>query len=76
EVRLRVSDHGPGVPASLRRDLFRPFRRTRRADAPAGLGLGLALVKELAHAQGASVRYEDAAGGGAAFVVSFPNARS
>lgn len=71
-VELSVSDRGPGIPASLRRRLFRPFARGEGTDAPAGLGLGLALVKALADAQGARVSCEDRPGGGSVFRVSFP----
>jgi len=71
-VVLSVTDNGPGLPAEMRRRLFQPFTRGHQADAPAGLGLGLALVQALARAQGAEVRYVAAAGGGAEFRVVFP----
>jgi signal transduction histidine kinase len=71
-VKLRVCDHGPGVPPELRRRLFVAFARGPSDDAPAGLGLGLTLVKALAEEQGAHVEYADADGGGAEFTVSFP----
>ena len=71
-VALTVADHGPGVPAEVRRRLFHPFARGNHADAPAGLGLGLVLVKALAEAQGARVSSVDAEGGGANFAVLFP----
>ena len=71
-VVLTVADHGPGLPAEVRRHLFHPFTRGNRRDAPAGLGLGLVLVKALAEAQGATVTYTDAEGGGAKFTVTFP----
>jgi signal transduction histidine kinase len=75
-VTLSVRDHGPGIPADVREKLFRPFARGNRDDAPAGLGLGLVLVKALAEAHGGRVamppavaRYADAPGGGALFTV-------
>lgn len=71
-VALAVADHGPGVPAEVRRHLFEAFRRGRDNAVPAGLGLGLVLVKALADAQGAQVTYTDNDGGGARFVVTFP----
>ena len=71
-VTLSVRDHGPGIPADMRRRLFRPFTRGNRDDAPAGLGLGLVLVKALAHAHGGQVAYADAPGGGAIFTVTLP----
>ncbi len=75
-VSLSVGDNGAGVPEDLRRRLFRPFARGHHPDAPEGLGLGLALVRELAEAQGGSVRYDDAPGGGAVFTVTLPAASS
>lgn len=70
-IELSVSDHGNGVPAEVRRHLFHPFVRGTHTDAAAGLGLGLVLVKALAEAQGATVAYRDADGGGAKFTVTF-----
>ncbi len=71
-VALAVADNGKGVPRELRNRLFRPFARGHHPDAPEGLGLGLALVRELAEAQGGAVRYHDAPGGGAVFTVTLP----
>jgi len=71
-VTLSVRDHGPGVPADMQRRLFRPFARGNHEDAPAGLGLGLVLVKALAGAHGGRVTYSDAPGGGALFTVILP----
>lgn len=73
DVVLRVRDNGPGVPAELRRRLFEPFSRGTDQNAPAGLGLGLALTRALARAQGGDVNLADA-GPGAEFRVSFPRA--
>jgi signal transduction histidine kinase len=71
-VEIVVSDHGPGVRDLA--DLFRPFSRGVTADGPAGLGLGLALSRSLARAMGGELRYREAAGGGAAFVLQLPRA--
>ncbi len=69
---LSVRDHGPGVDHQIRRRLFVPFVRSGHADAPAGLGVGLALVRALAEAQGATVTHQPGDGGGALFSVKFP----
>ncbi len=73
-VSVSVADNGPGVARSLRRRLFRPFARGENTGSAEGLGLGLVLVRALAQAQGASVRYQDAPGGGARFDVRFVRA--
>jgi signal transduction histidine kinase len=71
---LRVTDHGPGVPAELRERIFEPFYRAPGAsERDGGVGLGLALVKSIAQRHGGSVRCEAAASGqGACFVVILP----
>jgi len=69
---LSVRDHGPGIPAEMQRKLFRPFARGNHDDAPAGLGLGLVLVKALAEAHKGRITYTDAPGGGALFAVVLP----
>lgn len=47
---IRVRDHGPGIPASLAREVFRPFSRPADNAHPnvPGVGLGLALCRRLA----------------------------
>jgi two-component system heavy metal sensor histidine kinase CusS len=70
-VRVTVSDDGPGVPATIR---DRVFERFSREGAPStGFGLGLAIARALAEAQGGSLDLEGGAGG-ARFVVAFPAA--
>ena len=74
QVILRVTDHGPGVPAELRERIFEPFYRAPSAsERDGGVGLGLALVKSIAQRHGGSVRCEAAKSGqGACFVVTLP----
>ncbi|WP_024890759.1 sensor histidine kinase [Luteimonas huabeiensis] len=63
-----VSDQGPGVVAQDRAHLFERF--WHGPDATGGAGLGLAIVREICVAHDWRVRFEDAAGGGARFVVA------
>jgi signal transduction histidine kinase len=56
-IRITVVDNGPGIPRRLRRRLFRPFARHSN-DSP-GLGLGLAVAKSLAQAQGGDLEFEE-----------------
>ena len=79
---LRVTDHGPGVPAELRERIFEPFYRAPGAsERDGGVGLGLALVKSIALRHGGTVRCEASASSeasgsnsrqGACFVVTLP----
>ena len=72
-VALRVCDRGPGVPAAMRERIFEPFfRLPGHAEQAGGVGLGLALVKQIAERHGGSVRCEPREGGGSCFVIELP----
>lgn len=55
---FRVRDYGPGIPRASRRHVFQLFYRGPEAERRAvpGTGIGLALVRELTHAMGGTVR--------------------
>lgn len=55
-VHLEVHDGGPGVPDELDERLFTPFATA--GAAPSGNGLGLSIVRGLAHANGGEAYYE------------------
>ncbi len=70
---LRVCDRGPGVPPAMRERIFEPFfRMPGHAEHAGGVGLGLALVKQIAERHGGSVRCEGRDGGGSCFVIELP----
>jgi signal transduction histidine kinase len=71
-IEISVADHGHGIPTEEQHRLFRPFARGHEPDAPAGLGLGLVLVKALARGHGGDVQYADAPTGGAVFTLKLP----
>lgn len=73
-VRLRVIDHGPGIPPEDRDRVFRPFQRLGDRDNTAGVGLGLALARGLVEAMNGSLRPEETPGGGLTMVVELPAA--
>jgi signal transduction histidine kinase len=57
EVRLQISDEGPGIPPALRDRVFQPFYRVN-AGAVSGHGLGLALIAHIAQAHAGSAEFE------------------
>jgi CheY-like chemotaxis protein/anti-sigma regulatory factor (Ser/Thr protein kinase) len=73
EFRVEVEDNGPGIePEDLSR-LFVEFQQVGRVRAPeGGTGLGLALTKHLAEAQGGRVEVRSEVGRGSAFSVILP----
>ncbi len=75
QVVFKVCDRGPGVAPDQRERIFEPFYRVPgHAEHAGGVGLGLALVKQIAERHGGSVRCEERLGGGSCFVLSLPTA--
>lgn len=72
EVEIRVWDDGVGVPESLRQAIFDPFFTTKGSKD--GLGLGLALIREIIEATGGTIALQTEEGAYAEFVVTLPRA--
>jgi signal transduction histidine kinase len=73
-VALRVIDDGHGIAPAHLPGLFDDFRQGERHPGtgrfqPHGFGLGLASARRIARLMGGDLRFEDAAGGGACFVL-------
>lgn len=73
-VRIGVEDQGPGVSPELRAQLFVPFvsHEVTTAGRPAGVGLGLALSREIARAHGGDLFLENSPPPGAVFSIWLP----
>ncbi|SRR5579883_90186 len=72
---LTVTDRGIGIAAEFLPQLFQPFAQAKPAFSgrPSGLGLGLALVKQLVEMHGGAVSVAaDGPDRGATFVVTLP----
>jgi two-component system, OmpR family, sensor histidine kinase KdpD len=73
---VRVVDHGPGVGQHEVEQIFEPFQRGQAASAVRGAGLGLAIARGFAEANGGHVSVESRRGQGATFTLELPLAES
>lgn len=71
-VELAVRDSGPGIPAESLDRVFDPFYTLRPASD--GLGLGLAVVADVARLHGGRVEVDSPPTGGARFTLRLPAA--
>jgi signal transduction histidine kinase len=75
-VTLRVSDTGIGIAADKHEAIFEPFIQLKEglSDRESGVGLGLAISRDLARAMNGDLTVESAEGKGANFTLSLPRA--
>ena len=73
-VRIEVDDNGPGIPASERENVFRPFYRIDKArnQDEGNSGLGLAIARDIARSHGGHVTLGTSSMGGLRAVISLP----
>ncbi|WP_046866396.1 sensor histidine kinase [Microvirga massiliensis] len=71
---LHVDDDGPGVPATLREEVFKPFVRLDEArnQDEGGSGLGLAIARDIARSHGGDITLADSPLGGLRATVRLP----
>jgi len=67
-VEVTVSDTGPGIPADKLAHVFEPFFTTK----PTGLGMGLAISRDIIEAHGGRLWAESNEAGGATFTLTLP----
>ncbi len=70
QVVFECLDTGPGIPESIRQDIFKPFFTTKEVGK--GTGLGLYICHEIIQRHGGTLSLEKADGMGARFVVRLP----
>lgn len=74
-IEVSVADQGIGIAPDMRERVFEPFVRATTAPADAGgAGLGLAIARGLAEAQGGALQHTPRHGGGSVFTLQLPAA--
>ncbi len=71
-VVVEIADTGPGIPADLRAQIFKPFFTTKRE----GNGLGLAISARIVAEHGGHIGYRCPPEGGTVFTVTLQEARA
>jgi two-component system sensor histidine kinase KdpD len=72
QLRVAVSDNGPGLPQGQHKAIFDKFTRGSRESATPGVGLGLAISRAIVEAHQGEIWAEDNPGGGARFFFTLP----
>jgi signal transduction histidine kinase len=77
-VRLQVADTGAGIPADKLETIFEPFVQVNRTLSTAndGVGLGLAISRDLARAMGGDLTVESRLSSGSTFTVHLKRAQN
>lgn len=71
EVRISISDTGPGISEDVRQHMFEPFFTTKTH----GTGLGLALAQKIVEGHNGRIEVESPPGAGATFTIILPARR-
>lgn len=73
-LTITVDDDGPGIPAEMREDVFKPFLRLddARNQDEGGTGLGLAIARDIARSHGGDIMLGDSPLGGLRATVRVP----
>ncbi|MCF3630329.1 ATP-binding protein [Thalassospiraceae bacterium LMO-SO8] len=74
EILVTVEDDGPGIPEADQDSVFEPFTRleTSRSHETGGVGLGLAITRNIVRAHGGDIRLENLTPRGLRVTVSLP----
>ena len=71
-VRFSVLDHGPGIPREFQSRIFERFFRIPGTEDSTGVGLGLAIAKEMVVSHGGSIGLQSTSGKGSEFYFDLP----
>jgi signal transduction histidine kinase len=73
-LSIEVADTGMGISSTELELIFEPFRRSERAERVGGVGIGLALSRQLAEAMGGDLSVRSELGRGSVFTLRLPRA--
>ena len=71
EIKITVSDTGPGIPEEKLKDIFKPFFSSKHS----GSGLGLAIARNIVKGHRGRIEVESAIGKGTRYTVILPETR-
>jgi two-component system osmolarity sensor histidine kinase EnvZ len=73
-LTVTIDDDGPGIPANMREEVFKPFLRldNARNQDEGGTGLGLAIARDIARSHGGDIMLGDSPMGGLRATVRVP----
>jgi signal transduction histidine kinase len=72
QIKVSVSDTGPGIPENEIPRIFDRFYQVDRSRASQGSGLGLSICKWIAQAHQGEIKVDSSVGHGSRFMVSLP----
>jgi signal transduction histidine kinase len=74
-IEITITDHGIGIPVEEQERIFEPFYRLDIGDRRRvrGIGLGLAMVREIVALHGGTIQVESSPGKGSRFLVTLPS---
>ncbi len=74
KLEITIDDDGPGIPADKREDVFKAFYRLEesRNKETGGIGLGLAITKDVITSHGGRIELADSPLGGLRVLISIP----
>jgi signal transduction histidine kinase len=70
ELRITITDNGPGIPPDIKDKIFQPFFTTKPTGE--GTGLGLSLSYDMVKSHGGELKIESTTTEGAVFTIVLP----
>ena len=71
-VWVSIRDNGPGIPAAVIGEIFKPNFTTKHKNSSFGLGLGLSISQQIIQKHGGKIKVRNVEDGGAEFKVLLP----